>query len=81
MMCKVENLVIDFIHILQQQKKEKEFLVFTFLHTIATKQEKSAILKIFSHVVPTKKKEISSLLCSFLYYNNFKKNCVLLVPL
>jgi hypothetical protein len=36
--------VIELIHILQQQKKEKEFVVFTFLHTIATKQEKLASL-------------------------------------
>jgi hypothetical protein len=42
MICKLENLVIDFIQILQQQKKEKEFLVFIFLHTITTKQEKLA---------------------------------------
>jgi hypothetical protein len=32
---------------LQQQKKEKEFVVFTFLHTIATKQEKLASLWTF----------------------------------
>jgi hypothetical protein len=32
----------DFIQISQQQKKEKDFSLFTFLHTIATKQEKSA---------------------------------------
>ncbi len=41
------NSVIELIHILQQQKKEKEFVVFTFLHTIATKQEKLASLWTF----------------------------------
>jgi hypothetical protein len=61
MICKLENLVIEFIHILQQQKKEKEFLVFTFLHTIATKQEKLASFEHFFACCSNKKKEISSL--------------------
>lgn len=55
------------------KRKKRVFSFHFFAHHSNKTRKIGKFFNIFSHVVPTQKKTNSSLLCSFLHYNNKKK--------